>query len=154
MGAITDRLEQRLERWKNPSWWKLLICFPWAVGVALAIYMYTVDRAIAMREMSAIGVITAHDPPNHNRYGYSFVVQGKSYSGWQTPSRSEPVIGEHVVVYYDPLNPDKNSLVDFQELSSSGFGFGTFALVGIGTVTTIIFVLRRHHQTSLSRPTQ
>jgi hypothetical protein len=153
MGAITDSFEQRLQRWKNPSWWNLLICFPWAVGVAFGIYTYTVDRAIAVREMTVTGVITTHDPPNHDRYGYSFVVLGKSYFGWQIPDRSELVIGQPVVVYYDPLNPEKSSLVDFEELSFSGFGLSSFALVGIGTVTTIIFVLRRHHQTSLSRQT-
>jgi hypothetical protein len=94
MGTITDRFEQGLQHWKNPSWWNPLILLPWALGGVWAVSEYCVDRRIAIREKTATGVITVHDQPNHNRYGYTFVVNGQSYAGWETPLHADPVIGQ------------------------------------------------------------
>ena len=113
--------------------------------LVLSLYEWNVDSKIAAREKTATGVITAHDPPNHNRYGYTFAVDGKGYSGWEIPHHvEEPIIGQEVMVYYDPLDPTKSALTDFDELSATSLGPVPLLLVGIGGVAVLIFVRRRH----------
>jgi hypothetical protein len=48
-----------------------------------------VYRDVATRQQTASGTITAHEPGNHSRYGYTFIVEGRSYYGWQIPQGSE-----------------------------------------------------------------
>jgi hypothetical protein len=139
-----DKWTQSLaEGWKNPSWWNLLIALPWALGVVLFIYLWNLNRDIASREQSVEGVVTARDTENHNRYIYSFVVDRKSHTGQDIPRHADPVVGQPVLVYYDPRNPEKNALTDFDELSDSSLGPALFAVIGIGTVVAVVFVRRR-----------
>jgi hypothetical protein len=136
----TERLS---DRWTNPSWWNLLIALPWAIGLVIFVFGWNKDRDVASRERSVDGVVTAHDPANHNRYTYTFVVQGKSYTGQDIPRHADPVLGRPVLVYYDPLSPEKNALTDFDELSGSALGPALFATIGIGTLAAVIVVRRR-----------
>jgi hypothetical protein len=75
MKGIFDQL------WSHPSWWNLLITLPWALGAGIAIHEWAVDRTVARREQTTLGTITAHEPENHNKYGYSFAVNGKPTVG-------------------------------------------------------------------------
>lgn len=103
MGHVIDEWATAAARqWRRPSWWNLLIVLPWSLGMVLCIHGWRVDRAIALREQISHGVITSHDPQNHNQYGYVFTVAGKSYTGWDSPA-NEFEIGQAVTVYYDPL---------------------------------------------------
>lgn len=120
-----------------------MIVLPWVLLATLSIYEWDVDRRIAAREMTAVGIITRHQPAQHNRYGYTFSVNGQTYSGWETPLRAEPVIGQEVHVYYDPVNPKKNALTDFAELSAGSLGSIPLVLFGVVTVAVVIF-LKRH----------
>src|SRR5579871_4881015 len=143
---VSASQEGTTNRWRNPSWWNLLIFLPWVLGVAFCAYEYNVDRTIAAREQTVTGIVTAHEPAKHNRYGYTFVVQGKQYNGWETPQHAEPVIGQQVLVYYDTLNPKKNALTGFDELSTGSLGPIPFVLVGIGMGAVFVFLKRRHFQ--------
>jgi hypothetical protein len=58
--------------------------FPWILGTILLVYEWNVDRKIAGREQTTQGVITAHEPENHNRFGYVFTVNSKSFNGWES----------------------------------------------------------------------
>ena len=117
---------------------------PWVLALVFSLYRWNVYSKIATREQTTTGVITAHDPPNHNRYGYRFVVDGKPYSGWEIPHYlEERAIGQEVVVYYDPLDPTESALTDFDELSTTSLGPIPLFLVG-GGVAVFIFVRRRH----------
>jgi hypothetical protein len=104
-----DAERQATRTWANPSWWHLLVVLSWAMGTSLLINQWRVDRDIAARERTVQGVINAHEPANHNRYGYVFSVRGKSFSGWQSPGKEGLEIGKQVLVYYDPIDPDKNA---------------------------------------------
>lgn len=73
------------DSWRNSSWFNLMIVMPFALGAIFLIWCWNIDRQIAVREQTAVGTITAHEPANRNRYGYTFVVEGKSYTGWETP---------------------------------------------------------------------
>lgn len=86
---------------------------------------------------------SAHEPANHNRYGYIFSVDGRSYTGWESPRKDELEIGKQVVVYYDPNDPAKNALTDFGELSIEKFGPIPTLMFGIGGVALVIFWTKR-----------
>jgi hypothetical protein len=101
------------------------------------------DGQIASRQQTTSGVVTAHDPANHNQYGYKFDVESRSYTGWEGPKGRELAIGDTVMVYYDRENPNKNALTDFHELGTASLGPVPLLLFGIGTVGLFIFYTRR-----------
>ena len=117
---------------------------PWVIGLIFSISGFLSDRAIAGRERTTYGIIHAHEPANHDRYGYEFSVNGKRYNGWQIPSR-EFEIGQQVLVHYDPLNPATNSLESFAEGANHNLGPAVFCGFGITAVAMIIFINRRAH---------
>jgi Protein of unknown function (DUF3592) len=144
MSKIADYMQQRFDQtWSHPSWLNLLIVLPCTLGVVLAIHEWVVDRTVAQREKTTDGRITAHEPANHNRYGYSFSVSGESYSGWESPRKEEPHIGQQVTVFYDPADPTKNALTDFAELETDSLGPVPMLLFGIGSVALFIRYRRR-----------
>jgi len=75
------------------------VVLPWIIGTVLFVYEWNVDRGIATREQTTQGVITAHEPANHNRFGYVFSVNGKTFTGWESPRKDKLQIGEQVRVY-------------------------------------------------------
>jgi hypothetical protein len=141
-------LEKEVNRWKNPSWWNLLVCLPLALGLVRCLDLWNFDRTVASRERSVPGFVTVHDTENHNRYSYSFVVDGKSYTGWEIPQYTEPALGQQVLVHYDPVNPENNALTDFEELTSRSLGPVPILGVGIGAVAAAIFIRRRQFKKS------
>ena len=145
IGQLVDHLQQRVDQtWRNPSWWNLLVVLPWTIGLVFLIYEWKLDRAVAERQQTTQGRITVHEPSNHNRYGYVFTVNGRSYTGWQSPRAGEFEIGKQVVVYYDPKDPAKNALTDFSELSIQSLGPVPLLMFGIGAVA--VFILRRRRR--------
>ena len=138
---------QTTRKWENPSWWNLFIVLPWALGAVLSIHEWRVDRDVATREQTTQGVITSHEPANHNQYEYIFLVNGKNFSGWQSPNKDELEIGKKVLVYYDPRNPSKNAITDFRELETSSLGPVPMMLFGIGAVAWLIRTQRRKSRT-------
>jgi hypothetical protein len=134
--------------WSHPSWWNLLIVVPWAIGVVLAIHEWADDRMVAQREKTTNGSITSHEPANHDRYGYSFSVGGKPYSGWESPRKEEPHVGQQITVFYDPVDPTKNALTDFADLETDSLGPIPLLSFGIGAVALIIRYRRRQARDS------
>ena len=143
--AVTfdQMVDKRTRAWSNPSWWNLWIAVPWIIGTLLLLHWWKVDRDLAGRARTAQGIVVSHEPANHNRYGYTFSVNGQTFRGWETPRKNEPKIGERVVVYYDPLNPNKNALTDFDHLSLEILGPVPMLLFGIGAVALYIWIRRR-----------
>jgi hypothetical protein len=79
-------------------------------------------KGVSLREQTTTGTIILHEPEHHNRYGYRFQVDGRAYTGWETPLKVEPKIGQSVRVHYDPINPAENALTDYSELSDRALG--------------------------------
>jgi len=149
LGKIVDHMQRRATRtWANPSWWNVLVVLPWTIGVAFLIYQWNVDRGIATREQTTLAVITAHEPSNHNRFGYVFFLNGKSFTGWESPGKDGLNIGQQVVVFYDPLNPTENALTEFRDLGMNSLGPVPMLLFGIGAVAWYIKAQRRKSQSS------
>jgi hypothetical protein len=109
----------------------------------LCIHDWKTDDAIAKRQQTTQGVITAHDAANHNQYGYIFYVNGRSYTGGQSPRANEFQVAKQVLVYYDPIDPSKNALTDFGDLSVRSLGPVPLLMFGIGAVALFIFLKRR-----------
>ena len=141
--AIDEWVERTRRTWSRPSWWNLLVVSPWVLGLVFMIHASRIDRQIAERQQTASGIVTAHEPANHNRYGYKFQVDGKLYTGWESPTKAELVIGQQVTVFYDPQDPSKNALTDFHDVSISELGPVPMLLFGIGAVAVYIFYRRR-----------
>lgn len=132
LGQMVDHVERQTTRtWANPSWWNLLVVPPWTIGTIFLIHEWKVDRDVATREQTTRGVITTHEPANHNRYGYVFWVNGKSFTGYESPRRDKLEIGKQVLVFYDPLNPSKNAITDFRELGMESLGPIPLTLFGL-----------------------
>jgi len=141
--SLGSSFETRLKRsWGNPSWWNLLVVLPFALFVILALYDFRADQITAAREQTGFGQIVSHDAPNHNRFGYEFAVNGRMYTGWAIPG-IDYQIGQKVLVYYDPLNPDKSQLDDFADNEYRIIGPVSFCLFGICGVSLYIFLRRR-----------
>jgi hypothetical protein len=77
------------------------------------------DSDVASRQATTVGQIVAHEPSNHNRYGYTFQVNGHEYTGWETPEKAEPRMGQSVTIYYDARTRDENALTDYSKLNSA-----------------------------------
>jgi hypothetical protein len=100
----------------------VFLALPWTFGALMMIYDWKIDRDIARHQETTYGVITAHEPANHNLYGYIFSVNGKTFTGWQSPKEDELAIGKQVTVYYDRRDPTRNALTDFRELATLSIG--------------------------------
>ena len=135
--------------WQRPGWSPLIIAAPWVIGLVFCMYGWHQDRGVAAREQTTTGTIVTHDAPNHDRYGYTFSVNGNTYSGWQVPHGSEQfAVGQVVTVHYDPTDPKNNALVDFNELSWRAFGPVPFLVAAIASVA--LFVLERRRASGRS----
>ena len=138
-----NAIDDRLELWRNPTWWNLLVLVPWVLGLFFSLYQWQLFRAIATRERESGAVVTSHKQTNHNRYGYTFDVDGHTYTGWNTPIHTEPQIGQHIAIYYDPQHPEKSSMRHFSENSLSSFGPIPLLLFGTGGLAGLILWKRR-----------
>ena len=95
------------------------------------------------RQQTASGTIVAHEPSNHDRHGYTFSVNQKTYSGWQVPYNDVRfTVGQVVTVHYDPLDPNNSALVEFSEFDGvEGPVLLIFAVIPL--VVLIEFLRRR-----------
>ena len=144
MNNIANQLRWRAgQTWSYPSWWNLLVALPWALGLGLAVHDWATDREVAERERTVLGKITAHEPANHDRYGYIFSLNGRSYNGWESPGREGLHVGQLVTVYYDPTDPTTSALTDFAELKIKSMGPVPLEILGIGAVAFFIRHRRR-----------
>jgi hypothetical protein len=143
--GVFDEIASRTARdWDNPSWWNLLITVPWMVGLGLCVYGFVTDQAIASRELTTYAIVRSHEPADHNQYGYEFSVDGRVFTGSQSPI-TELEIGQRVLVYYDPLDPGKSSLESFTDATEQAVGPATFLSAGVAGVAIFIFLRRRWH---------
>jgi len=105
------------DAWKLDSriWFGLGVL---ALGLVMFVYTSRTDGAIAAREGTAEGIVTAQETELFgSRYNYVFSVNGQWFTGWDSSSKNDLGIGMQVFVYYDSQNPNKNALTDFVELS-------------------------------------
>jgi hypothetical protein len=145
INELSNELSGRIARdWNPPSWWNLLVTVPWGIGLIFFLCSSVSDQAIAGREQTTYGIIRTHEPANHNRFGYEFSVNGKSYSGSDIPARGYE-IGQRVPVYYDPLDPTMSSLDSFAGPADQSLGGALLCAVGTTAVAVIIFVRRGAH---------
>jgi Protein of unknown function (DUF3592) len=140
MNDITGRSTLRPSH--RPLWRMLIIVAPLIIGVTFSTYAWYADRVVARREQTTSGTIIAHEPANHNRYGYTFSVNNQTYRGWQVPRNDEQfAIGQVVTVHYDPLDPNNSALVDFEELSYRASA--TVPLLVAVILFLVLFMLER-----------
>jgi hypothetical protein len=142
---IDEWIATAVRYWRCPSWWNLLIVLPWILGVVFCLHEWRVDRAIAMRQQIAHGTLTSHEPYNHDRYGYAFMLNGRQCTGSESPKGNELQIGKLVTVYYDPADPSKNALSDFDGLSAQSLRPVPLLMSGIGGLALFILLMRRRN---------
>lgn len=128
-------------------WRNLFITFPFLLLILYSLYGAWADSEIAKRQKTTIARIDAHDPPNHDRYEYIYSVDGKTYSGWEIPDdKHDFLVGEQLTVYYDPIDPSRSALVDFDEAALKAFAPVPMCGVLVLGFVLLIFFLRREHR--------
>jgi hypothetical protein len=127
----------------------LFITLPWVIGV---VFIFSDSRrmdAVANRQQTARGLVTAYERSNHNQYRYTFTAQGKQYGGISQSPTDSAIVGGQIQVYFDPRDPTTNSLEDFSTRSRRDMGMLPFLALGIGGVAAFILYSKT---TSPSRP--
>jgi hypothetical protein len=140
-----ELLEERRAMMKRPpSWWNLFALAPILFFLIICVRSWKNDAQIAKRQQTTIGQIDRHDPPNHDRYGYTFSVNGKKFTGWANPTdRRSFSVGERIVIYYDPMHPTENSAYDYNEVNPGGVVFIGWLVMGCAFIPLVIFLQRR-----------
>jgi hypothetical protein len=133
-----------MNRWTNPSWWNLMAALPLVLFSAFQLQQCFRYQKIAKRQTTAFGTVNAHEPANHNRYGYIFVVGEKQYSGWGHPA--EPRMGQPVTVYYDPQDPSENALNTYDDACGGLAMPIAFPIVIL--LVMVAFIARQRHNDS------
>jgi hypothetical protein len=72
------------------------------------------------------------------QYGYKFEVDGKTFTGWESPKGRELAIRKQVIVFYDSQNPRRNALTDFHDVGTSALGPVPMLLFGIGDLVGVV----------------
>jgi hypothetical protein len=102
------------------------------------------DFEIAKRQVATVATISSHDPSNHDRYGYTILVNQKQYTGWAYPSdKIDYSLGEQIVVHYDPIDPSRNLPPRFEGAGDRDLFFVPFCLMAIAGLPLFIFFRRR-----------
>ena len=117
--------EDYARRWNRPlSWWNLAALAPVLFFLLLSVHSSWKVAQAAARQQTAIGIIDGHDPPNHDRYSYTFTVHGNQWTGWASPNdKRNFFLGQRIVIYFDPIDPSENSAYDFHEANPGGIVF-------------------------------
>ena len=139
-GALVD---WAVRLWRHPSWWTLLMLFPWMIGTVLSIRAWRVKLDTGLHQETVRGTIIGHEPRNHNSYGYEFLVHGRTFKGWDSPLDYEPTLGQEVTVYFDSRDPNSNALTDFSQLAMRDLGPVPLTVLGTGLLVLFIAVRRR-----------
>lgn len=108
---------------------------------------------VAKRQETTIAIINSHDPPKHDGYGYRFSVNGHPFTGWAYHAdKHDFSMGEQIIVYYDPLDPGKNSTNDFQMVGIGDLFFVPFCLMAMVALPLVIFFQRRPRLNTCKKP--
>ena len=119
----------------------LLVLTPWILGSTFLISSWKQYSEAGQREHTAKGTIVSHEPSNHNRYGYRFEVDGRTYEGSQIPLRNEPTLGQSVVVYYDSADPTRSALTPLRNVGDSLLGPALAILVLSGIIALLVLLV-------------
>ena len=130
------------------SWWTMLVVSPMIIGIVFGIYMARGNWAIAKRQQTAYGTISAHQPSNHDRYQYTFLADGRPYTGSETRAKNELELGQRVLVYYDPANPAQNALTDFAVFGDRNLIPIPLFLISAAVMAMVIALTRRFRPAS------
>ena len=133
------------DSWANPTWGNLLITLPWEICILAAVFGWSADHTIAKRERTTNGVIAAHQASRSGRYQYTFSVNGQRLEG-SSGADDRHNVGEEVTVFYDPIDPDKSDLRDYQDLALRNFALVPFALTAIAGIAWYIWYARSRNK--------
>jgi hypothetical protein len=124
---------------RNARSWNLLRLVALAFILVICVYRWSADSAIASRQATVQGIITAHRTGRlfSEEYGYVFFVNGQGYTGWDRDQKNGLEIGMQTLVYYDIKNPNSSALTDFADSSRVNVAL-SFLVVGLGTVAWYI----------------
>jgi hypothetical protein len=122
---------------------KVVLIVGWLLCATFMLVASHYDKDIASRQGTTTGPIVDREPSNHNKYCYKFRARGREYSGWETPLKAEPRIGQSVTVYYDTGNPDESALTDYKDLSEAWAGRAWFISFCAGLMLLFVHLIER-----------
>jgi hypothetical protein len=128
----------------------MLITLPWVLLIVFLLAESRHNATVAARQQVTIGIITGHEASNHNQYRYTFTFSGRQYNGLSQSPTDTGEIGDRMAVYFDPLNPDTNSLEDFSAASKRDGNMLPILFIGVaGIAGLIMFSKARHRKRTL-----
>jgi hypothetical protein len=124
----------------------MLITLPWVLGIVFLLVGSRQNAAIAARQKITVSTITWHEASNHNQYRYTFTLSGKQYNGLSQSPTDTAEIGERMAVYFDPRNPEINSLEDFATASKRQGNPLPLLFIGVAGVTALIVLSKARNR--------
>jgi Protein of unknown function (DUF3592) len=103
---------------------------------------YVGDWKTWRNEATTSGIVVAHDLPNHNQYQFEYAMSGHRYYSWHQGTTDcdagEINVGKTILVYYDPIHPEKADLCSFRgairnDLQILGLLSGMLVLIAVFT---------------------
>ena len=139
---------RRLNEMKTFSWRSLVLAIPFAALLTITVHDGHKVAVVAIREQKAEGVVTGCDPSNHNWCHYKFSFRERTFEGFGGWVGEKPSTGQHVTVFFDPLDPNTSSLEDYASEDRRERGIAPLCWAGVLTVVMIIvsakFPRRQH----------
>jgi hypothetical protein len=115
-------------------------------------YSFYSGLQVAGRQQITNGSIDTHDPSNHDRYGYTFSVGKRKFTGWASPGSFRDFhVGETITVYYDPSDPTTNSPSDFHETNPGSSLILSWCLLVAVAIPLSIFLQRRASKKAVAK---
>lgn len=145
IGGLPNRLDtaaalKEAKPWSSLPKRYLILLIPWLYAVIGIVWAFVANQQIALREKTTTGAIVGHDASDRHTSVYVFSMDKNVHTGQEVGSEHTK-IGEQVVVYYDPDDPEKNRLKDFEE-EAVGF-LGGLSVVLILSGAGIFFLLKQ-----------
>ncbi len=100
------------------------------LGTAGCFNYATEYRVLIDRNEKISAAVALTDCNNHGRVDYSYEVNGRKYANRTQSQKIRPVrncaewkVGDTLLVYYDPMNPEVNSTVLPQDAYTDKYGY-------------------------------
>jgi hypothetical protein len=76
------------------------------------------DISAKRNRATTVGMVIAHDLPNHNQYQFEYAIDGQRYTAWHQGTvdcgPNDINVGGKFTVYYDPPHPNRADLCSFK----------------------------------------
>jgi hypothetical protein len=110
-----------------------------AVLLIACLYNAVIDLQIAKRQQSALAVVVAHHPEDHDTYDLQISVGGSLYTSSMNTLVRGFTLNERIPVFFDPRAPQTMSLTSFSDAGEGLLFLIPFLFTGIVVLLGLTF---------------